>query len=362
MTVNNSSVLVIDDDKTIADLICRWLKAEGYDCSYALEGVSAVGQLKEKEFDVVVCDIMLPGMSGMDLLMMIKKLYPDLAVIMETGIDDMETAKNCLQIGAYGYITKPFKRSDVLISVEGALERKREEVDRRKHERALTDKIRSITEKLDEKDQMLVLKLLSALAARDDETEAHSRRLGMYAATIAQGMGWDQVTVSIIRNAAPLHDIGKVGIRDGILLKPGSLTSEEFEEMKLHTVIGSKILGDSELPVMKMASEIAEGHHERWDGSGYPHGLAGMDIPAPARIVGVVDVYDALVHDRVYRPAMSEERALDIMVQANQAGQYDPDVFYTFLRLLPDLRSIKEQVPDESLHPMNIGDQALAQA
>jgi putative two-component system response regulator len=301
---------------------------------------------------------MLPGMSGVDLLMMIKKLYPDSAVIMETGIDDKETARDCLQIGAYGYITKPFKRSDVVISVEGALERRKEEIHRQKHEQELTEKIRSITTKLDEKDQTLVIKLLSALQARDDETEAHSKRLGLYSAAIARGMGWRAQDVSLIKNSAPLHDIGKVGVKDSILLKPGALTREEFEEMKLHTVIGAKILGDSDLPVMKMASEIAEAHHERWDGSGYPYGLDGELIPPSARIVAVVDVYDALVHDRVYRPAMTEKQALEIMVQANQAGQYDPEVFYTFLRLLPDLRSIREEVPDEEIHPLNNADSA----
>lgn len=347
MNSDSKSILVVDDDQTIVTLICRWLKAEGYDCSYALDGNSAINQLKDREFDLIVSDIMLPGMSGVDLLMMIKKLHPDSAVIMETGIDDKETAIDCLQIGAYGYITKPFKRSDVVITVEGALERRREEQDRERHERELTDKLRLITAELDEKDQTLILKLLSALQARDDETEAHSRRLGVYAATIAQGLGYNSEWSDLLRKAAPLHDIGKVGIRDSILLKPGSLTPEEFEEMKSHTIIGSKILGDSDLPVMKMASEVALGHHERWDGSGYPYGLKYEDIPLSCRIVGVVDVYDALVHDRVYRPAMPESRALDIMVQANQAGQYDPDVFYTFLNLLPELRFIREDIPDE---------------
>ncbi len=346
MNGETKSILVVDDDQTIVSLICRWLKAEGYDCSYALDGNSAINQLKDREFDLIVSDIMLPGMSGMDLLMMIKKLHPDSAVIMETGIDDKETAIDCLQIGAYGYITKPFKRSDVVITVEGALERRREEHDRERHERELTDKLRLITAELDDKDQTLILKLLSALQARDDETEAHSRRLGMYSATIAKEMGCDSEWINLLRKAAPLHDIGKVGIRDSILLKPGALTPEEFEEMKLHTIIGAKILGDSELPLMKMASEVALGHHERWDGSGYPDGLKHDEIPLSCRIVGVIDVYDALVHDRVYRPAMSETRALDIMAQANQAGQYDPDVFYTFLKLLPELRSIKEDIPD----------------
>lgn len=188
-------------------------------------------------------------------------------------------------------------------------------------------------------------RLIYASGFRDEETGAHIRRIGMYSAAMAKALGWSQYAVDDILSAAPMHDLGKIGIPDTILKKPGRSTEEEFSVMQSHPLIGGQILGGSESDMIKMASDIAECHHECWDGSGYPKGLKGDEIPIAARIVSIVDVYDALVHARVYKPAFSEPEALAIM--AEQVGKkYDPELFQVFLDNLQAMRDIRAQVLD----------------
>jgi HD-GYP domain-containing protein (c-di-GMP phosphodiesterase class II) len=194
-----------------------------------------------------------------------------------------------------------------------------------------------------EREEQIALCLLAAAGYRDQETGAHIRRIGMYAAVVAENIGWSADDVHRIRIAAPMHDIGKIGIPDSVLLKPGALTESEFDVMKKHPTIGAKMLANTGIPMMNMASDIANCHHERWDGSGYPNGLKATDIPVSARITAIVDIYDALVHERVYKPAFTEERALEIM--GDLSGKHiDPNLYKTFLSLLPEMRSIREAI------------------
>ena len=188
-------------------------------------------------------------------------------------------------------------------------------------------------------------RLIYASGFRDEETGAHIRRIGMYSAAMGKALGWSQFAIDDILSAAPMHDIGKIGIPDTILKKPGRLTTDEFVVMKNHPSIGGQILGGSDSDMIRMAAEIAECHHECWDGSGYPKGLKGDEIPIAARIVSIVDVYDALVHSRVYKPAFSEPEALAIM--AEQVGsKYDPELFQVFLDNLQAMRDIRAEVVD----------------
>ena len=205
----------------------------------------------------------------------------------------------------------------------------------------LQSEIESQTKQIRIREEEIAMKLLSAAGHRDHETAEHVRRIGLYAEVMAGALGWDEASSADIRIAAPMHDIGKIGIPDRVLLKPGKLTEEEFEEMKLHASIGADMLSGTNIPLLKMASEIAMCHHEKWDGSGYPVGLAGKEIPESARITTIVDVYDALVHKRVYKDASSEESALKIMHQMSEV-HFDPDIFAVFLENLPRLREIKE--------------------
>ena len=206
---------------------------------------------------------------------------------------------------------------------------------------ALEQEIENQTKEIRIREEEIAMKLLSAAGHRDHETAEHVRRIGLYAEVMAQALDWDETSTADIRIAAPMHDIGKIGIPDRVLLKPGKLTEEEFEEMKQHSAIGADMLSGTNIPLLKMASEIAMFHHEKWDGTGYPSGLSGKEIPASARITMIVDVYDALVHKRVYKEASSEDSALHVMQQ--MVGEYfDPDLYEVFLENLPKMREIKD--------------------
>ncbi len=188
-------------------------------------------------------------------------------------------------------------------------------------------------------------RLIYAAGFRDEETGSHINRIGLYSAAMGRALGWSQFAVEDICTAAPMHDLGKIGIPDNILKKPGKLTDEEFEVMKTHPKIGAEILGDSEIEMIQVASEIAASHHENWDGSGYPAGLKGETIPIAARIVAIVDVYDALVHARVYKPAMPEEEALEIMASL-VGNKFDPELFQLFLDNIQEMRDIRTNILD----------------
>jgi putative two-component system response regulator len=350
----NARVLIVDDEPSIRELLVKMLTIEGYACASAASGEDAVKLLENNEFHLVLTDILMSGMSGLDLLTFVKSRYRDIAVVMATGVNDRETAIAALEVGAYGYVIKPFDRNELLINVAGALQRRQLTILSERYERELEERVRERTREVREREEEVVLRLISAAGYRDDETGAHIRRIGLYSFEMAQALGWSSELAEQLRLAAPMHDVGKIGIPDQILRKPGPLTREEFEIMKTHTEIGARILDGSQVPMLQMARDIAYGHHERHDGSGYPRGLAGSEIPESCQIVAVVDVYDALVHDRVYRPAFSEEQALGIMM-AGDGEHFGDRIFDCFLDLLPTMRRIAEGVsedrPDYTLTP-----------
>lgn len=193
--------------------------------------------------------------------------------------------------------------------------------------------------------ERITIKLVSLTSYRDEETGSHVKRIGLYAAAMAKALNWDEQQIDDIRIAATMHDIGKIGIPDKILLKKGKLTSEEFEIMKQHTEIGANLLGDTDISVLNMASTIALCHHERWDGQGYPHGLAEKEIPIAARITSIVDKYDALIHERVYKKAFPEEVVIELMKRMS-GRSLDPELLNLFLELLPVMRRIRSEVVD----------------
>jgi response regulator RpfG family c-di-GMP phosphodiesterase len=215
------------------------------------------------------------------------------------------------------------------------------------NEEALEREVRRRTQSIRLREEEIAMRLLAAAATRDGETGSHVRRIGLYAATIGEALGWETSRIADLRVAAPMHDIGKIGIPDAILRKPGALSAEEFSIMQGHTTIGARMLGDSDIPLLCMAREIALGHHEKWDGRGYPGRLAGEQIPIAARIVAIVDVYDAMVHRRVYKPAIPELEVLASMEQG--AGRdFDPALFEVFLGVLPAIRAIRDTHVDEA--------------
>jgi len=339
-------ILVVDDEVYMCQIISRWLDAEGHRCATASGGQEALGLLESGHFELMVTDIMMPGISGITLMTTARERFPDLAVIMVTAVDDRKTAGEALALGAYGYVIKPFEQNEVLISVANALERRRLVLESRDSERRLERKVQEQTAEIRASREEIAMRLIAAQGYRSDETGAHIRRMGLYAEMIGKRLGYSVEDTDLMRLSAPMHDVGKIGIPDSILLKPGKLDREEFEIMKTHTTIGAAILGRSNMPLIAMSRVIALGHHEKWDGSGYPKGLRGKDIAAPARIVAVLDVYDALAHDRVYRPAVPEEEALEIIAEG-KGKHFDPQAVEVFQASLDDLHRIQEEVRRE---------------
>ncbi len=339
-------VLVVDDEPHVCEIVSRWLTMEGYRCSSAFSGEMAVSLMEEEAFQLVITDITMPGMSGMDLLAFMKSRYPDVAVIMVTAMDDRKTALAAFEVGAWGYILKPFDLNDVLLNVKNALERRRLVLEKGKYEHILEERLQQQALAVREVEEEMISRLVAALESHHDETLAHVKRVGLYAKTLAGYLGWNDNLVEQIGLAAQLHDIGKIGLPDHIVQKTSRLTPEEQEVMKTHTILGARMLDGSKLPLMRMARDVALSHHEKWDGSGYPNGLSRIRIPESARIVSIVDLYDCLTHKRVYRPAFPEERSISIL-RAYKDSLFDPRIYDYFISVLPQIRAITEQWDEE---------------
>jgi len=332
-----ATILIVDDAELLRRMVVRQLMEHGYTCLQAESGQAALEVMAVQAIDLIVTDLMMPGMTGLELLVAAHRVQPDIAVILLTGVDHAETAITALTQGAYGYVMKPFQPNELLINVVNALRRRELEMQHAVYERQLETDVYART-------QEITLRLVSAAEYRDEDTGAHIRRIAEYAVCLAHAMGWSPVKIEQLRLAAPMHDIGKIGIADSILLKPGKLATDEITQMQQHTVIGASILAESVVPLIHMAGEIALSHHERWDGSGYPHGVSGAAIPESARIVALADVYDALHTDRVYRPAFPEQEALTIMTTSQ--GQFDPRLFACMIDHLDEFRHIRQAFAD----------------
>lgn len=343
MADSPAQILVVDDEVETTRLLCRWLESEGYICDAAHSGEDALQLLLGSRYDLIVSDLNMPGISGLELLAQLKARRSDAAVIMVTAETDRSTAIKALELGAYAYLTKPIDENELLINAVNALQRRRLELASLEYQGQLEQAVQSRTEEVRQVREEISLILVTASEFRDMETGAHVRRMGLYAEVMANALGWGRRAAAEMRLAAPMHDVGKIGVPDHILLKPDRLTDDEFEIIKQHPGIGAEILAGSDVPLIKTASDIAISHHERWDGSGYPHGHTGDVIPEPGRMVAIVDVYDALVHDRVYRKALSEEETIKVMAEG-RGSHFDPRMFDVFLNKLPEIRGIREEV------------------
>lgn len=302
-------VLIVDDDEQVAHVIERILGREGYRTTLAGDLAAARAHLEESEFDLLLCDVQLPDGSGLDLVAEVLAGASSPAALMVSGIDEVMIAERALGAGAYGYVVKPFAPNEVLIGVLGAL---------RQRQRA--------TESSERADEEIIRRLSIAVEARDKDTAAHIDQMSEYCAAIALRLGMDPDFCRRLRAASPMHDVGKVGVPDHILLKPGALTPDERDVIQTHAEIGYRILAGSPSELLELAATIAWTHHERWDGRGYPRGLAGEEIPLVGRIAAVADVFDALTRDRVYRSRFSRQTALTMM-RADRGTHFDVDVF-----------------------------------
>ncbi|HET7571223.1 MAG TPA: HD domain-containing phosphohydrolase [Gaiellaceae bacterium] len=329
-------ILCVDDDPAVQALIRRLLEPRGFALSFAGSAEEARNLLAESDFPLVLLDIGLPEESGLDLLRALAGRTPDVATVMVTGRDDTEVADAALEAGAYGYLTKPFSATALQIEVSNALHRRSLELDRRTYERDLEHTVALRTVELRHAYEEMVFRLGRAIEIRDAETGAHVERVGAAAEALALELGVEQARAELLRLASPLHDIGKIAVRESILLKPGPLTTDERAEMQRHTEVGRDLLSGSGNDLLELAATIAWTHHERWNGSGYPLGLAGDTIPIEGRIVAVADVADALASDRPYRPALPEEQVRDWIVRQRDR-EFDPRVVDAFLRILGSL-------------------------
>lgn len=339
-----ANILVVDDNEAVGRLICEMLGVEGYACIAVDSAESALDELNRREYSLVVSDINMPGLDGIELLKRIRDLpNSEIAVIMVTVHDELGTAIRCLKLGAYDYLVKPVEQRELCFSVVKALERLSIVVREKDYQEALKTEVvkktvglrRTIEELKDTKSVLgqtqkeIIYRLAVAAEYRDEDTGEHLFRIAGTSFFIAEAMGLEADFCATIHAASPLHDIGKIGISDSILLKPGPLDDEERELMKTHTLIGRKILQNSKTALIQMACEIAETHHENFDGNGYPYGRRGDEIPLSARIVGVADVFDALASKRPYKEAWSFEDSRNCIVE-KKGTQFDPQVVDAF--------------------------------
>jgi putative two-component system response regulator len=341
----SNRILVVDDDEQARRMLGRMVEREGYEWVPARDAAEAHVHLAQSEFALVLSDVNMPGESGLKLLRHVLAEHPDTAAVMVTGVDDSELAKVALELGAYGYVTKPFTPNQILIAVVNALRRRSLEIENRAHREGLEQLVAARTAALERSAVQLELtreetvrRLSRAIEYRDEDTGAHTERMSSYCAVLARLAGLD---TEALRVASPMHDVGKVAIPDSILLKPGPLTPEERREMQRHTEVGHRILTGSGSPMLELAATIALTHHERYDGSGYPCGMVGELIPVEGRIAAIADVFDALTSDRVYRPAFSVDKAIEIMVEG-RGSHFDPELLDLFLDARSELLEIRD--------------------
>ena len=355
----NQRILVLDDEAQIRSLLTRLLEAQGYACSTAAGASEARRLLAAEDFALVLCDVNMPGESGLDFAQEVLVDYPDTAIVMATGADDRRHAERALANGAYGYMLKPFKPNELLINVVNALRRRTLEIENRESRNRLeqtvlerTSTLRETIAQLESSESELrrlreetIRRLSWAAEFRSNETGQHLLRMSLYCTLLARLVGLDADRTEMIRIASPMHDVGKIGIPDRILLKPTSLTPEERAVMQAHTEMGHRILTGSDVELLDLAATLALTHHERIDGQGYPCGLEDDDIPLEGRIAAIADVFDALTSDRVYRLAFRPDEAREQML-TGRGTQFDQELLDLFFGAWDDVLAIRRAASD----------------
>jgi putative two-component system response regulator len=356
-----AKLLIVDDDEALLHWAERVLRGRGYGCEGASSATDARAYLQCSAYELVVLDVNMPEESGMDLLAHIRSSYSATAVLMITGQDDPQLAMTAIEQGAYGYMVKPVRSGELLINAANALHRRKIERDNerlmQRLQTTVDDRSQRLQETLEDLQQSqakvmvsqakvlvsqaeTIFRLARLVEFRDEETGHHLRRMSSYCEIITRQMGLPRERCELVRLASQLHDVGKIATPDDILRKPGRLTVEEFEIIKTHAQTGYEMLAGSTADVVQMGALIARTHHERWDGTGYPCGLIGADIPLEGRVAAVADVFDALTTDRVYRPAFPVRSAIDSML-AERATHFDRYVLDAFMIALPEVEAIR---------------------
>jgi putative two-component system response regulator len=356
------AVLIVDDEQSVRTVLSRTLAAAGYSCQAVGSVREARAVIAREHKDIVLLDIRMPEESGLELLREVASLAPDTITMMITAEEEVRTAITALKLGAYDYILKPFDIEALRLAVGRACQRRAEQLENRLYKERLEQLVRERTQQLTQSLRDLSATRLGLIRGicrvaefRAPETGAHLERMAAYCREIAERSSRRTAGdfIEALYESAPLHDVGKVGIPDAVLLKPGSLTAAEFEIMKGHALLGRDILrsvrkdlGERAASFLDMAIDVCAYHHEAWDGSGYPEGLAGEAIPLAARIVSVADFYDATTYPRVYRPkAFTHDESRGMLVE--KAGQkFDPMVVAAFLAAEESILAIRRTITD----------------
>ncbi len=332
-------VLVVDDERAACKLLAIMLRPPAFTCSTAASGEEALVSLQREHFDAVISDLQMPGIGGLELLAQVRRTYPHIAFLVTTGVDDVEVGVQAMRSGADDYLVKPLLESAVIASLESALYKRHLEQQVENYRQHLeemvadrTVQLRQALQQLERSYEDTLQALGAAIDLRDNETAGHSQRVCRYALEIARTMGWSEDKLGSLAKGAYLHDIGKLGIPDGILLKPGPLTAEERKLMQRHVQIGFDLVAD--IAFLADAAEIVLTHHERYDGSGYPRGLKRDEILPSARIFAVADSFDAITSDRPYRRASSFASGREVIRECSGV-QFDPAVVSAFL-IIPE--------------------------
>jgi putative two-component system response regulator len=316
--------LVVDDEPRLRQVLMHLMKNDGFTCLEAENGEQAIAFLERHEVMLVLSDLRMPRLDGLALLREIRGRWPDTAVVMITAVADVEVAVSCLAVGAMDYLTKPFHLEEVRARVAQAIEKRRLVLENRGYQESLREKVAVQASRLEELFLASVQSLAEALEVKDPYTRGHSVRVSHYSAVIAGEMGLGGEMLRRVELGGHVHDIGKIGVREDVLNKPGTLTSDEYQHIMTHSMVGWKILAPL-LGDMPEALNIVRSHHERFDGRGIPDGLAGTDIPLEARIAAAADSFDAMTSDRPYRPGLSMAEALAEIVRCS-GTQFDPCV------------------------------------
>lgn len=311
-------ILVVDDEDGIRQALARFLTSRGYQARQASSGEEALAQLHDDDVALMLLDVRMPGMSGMDVVPEALHLSPDLAIMMLSAVTDATSAAICMQRGAMDYLTKPIELTSLAGAIERALRRRDTQLQERQISRWLKEELEHRARELERERRKLeqlsvatLEALINALEAKDRFLTGHSARVAAFAATVAQEFGMPDDEIEQVRMAGRLHDLGKIAVRESVLNKEGPLTPEEYDHVKEHVMVGSQILA----PLVHLGPIVSfvRGHHEHWDGSGYPDRLKGEQIPLGARILCAAEIYDALTTARPYQPTMTPEQAVTRM-------------------------------------------------
>jgi response regulator RpfG family c-di-GMP phosphodiesterase len=316
--------LIVDDEPRLRQVLMHLMRNDGFTCLEAGNGEEAIALLERQAVTLVMSDLRMPKSDGLGLLRQIRGRWPDTAVVMITAVADVEVAVSCLAIGAMDYLTKPFHLEEVRARVAQALEKRRLVLENRGYQESLQEKVAVQARRLEELFLASVQSLAEALEVKDPYTRGHSVRVSHYSSVIAKEMGLGGELLRRIELGGHVHDIGKIGVREDLLNKPSTLTSEEYQHIMTHPMVGWKILA----PLLGDTTEalhIVRSHHERFDGRGIPDGLVGREIPLEARIAAAADSFDAMTSDRPYRPGLSMDEALT-EIRRCSGSQFDPQI------------------------------------